>query len=146
VAREVARLPRGTQPEVAAAVHRNGLCTRDAALLVQLYEGTTERAQQEALLHNPQAMLEAHRGHTGAAPNDPRLGVEANKLRRQALWVAEGLARLERLLPARPVAAWTELERTVLRGSLVQVGETALRVGHSLLGAGHTLEVSDGGR
>jgi hypothetical protein len=91
-------------------------------------------------------MLEAHRGHTGAAPNDPRLGVEANKLRRQALWVAEGLARLERLLPARPVAAWTELERTVLRGSLVQVGETALRVGHGLLGAGHTLEVSDGGR
>lgn len=144
VAREVARLPRGNQPEVAAAVHKNGLTTRDAALLVQLFEGTTERIQQEALLSSPHDLLEAHRGHPRAAPNDPRLGVEANKLRRQALWVAEGLAKLDRMLPARAAPTWTAAERMVLRGQLMQVGQVATRVGHTLLGVGHTLEVADG--
>lgn len=146
VAREVARLPRGNQPEVAAAVHKNGLTCRDAALLVQLFEGTTDRAQQEALLSSPHALLEAHRGHPKAAPNDPRLGPEANKLRRQALWVAEGLAKLDRMLPAHPAAAWTEAERAVLCGSLMQTSQAATRVGHALLGAAMGLEVDDGGR
>ena len=146
VAREVARLPRGNQPEVAAAVHKNGLTCRDAALLVQLFEGTTVRAQQEALLSSPHKLLEAHRGHPKAAPNDPRLGKEANKLRRQALWVAEGLAKLDRMLPAQPAAAWTEPERPVLRASLMQTGQAAIRVGNALLGAALALEVDDGGR
>jgi len=146
VAREVARLPRGKQPEVAAAVHRHGLTTRDAALLVQLFEGTTDRAQQEALLSSPHELLEAHRGHPKAAPNDPRLGPGANKLRRQTLWVAEGLARLDRMLPACPAAAWTEAERTVLRGPLVETARLAARVGQSLLGTALALEADDGGR
>ena len=132
VAREVARLPRGNQPEVAACVHTQGLTVRDAALLVRLFEQTTDRQQQEALLASPHELLEAHRGHDRAAPNDPRLGAAANRLRRQALWVAEGLATLDRLLPAKPASEWTSAERLVLVELLQKVGEAATRVGRIL--------------
>ena len=145
VAREVARLPRGNQPEVAACVHNQGLTCRDAALLVRLFEQTTDRSQQEALLATPQDILEAHRGHDRAAPNDPRLGPAANKLRRQALWVAEGLASLDRMLPRKPVTEWTIAERTILVDLLHKVGETASNIGRTLVGVTSALEGPDAG-
>ena len=43
VAREVARLPRGNQPEVAATVQQHGLTSREASVLVSLFEAITDR-------------------------------------------------------------------------------------------------------
>jgi ParB family chromosome partitioning protein len=143
VAREVARLPRGNQPEVAACVHNQGLTTRDAALLVNLFEQTTDREQQEALLSTPRELLDAHRGHDRAAPNDPRLGAAANKLRRQALWVAEGLASLDRMLPRKPAVEWTGAERTILVELLQRVEQTASSVAGSLARVTGALEAPD---
>lgn len=133
VAREVARLPRGNQPEVAACVHRHGLSSRDAARLVRLHEQTTGRSAQEALLDDPRAALEAALGSEArTTPHDPRLGQAANQLRRQALYVAEGLARVDRLLPLRAVAEWSDVERQLLGELLGRVGTAASHVGRQL--------------
>lgn len=133
VAREVARLPRGNQPEVAACVHRHGLGSRDAARLVRLHEQTTSRSAQEELLARPREAIEAAHGQgAGQPPHDPRLGKEANRLRRQLLFTAEALARLDRLLPGRPVSEWTASERLVVGETLSRVARGAKAVGQQL--------------
>lgn len=144
VAREVARLPRGNQPEVAACVHKHGLSCREAALLVQLFEQTGDREQQQVLLQTPRELLEAHRGDRQRDSRDPRLGAAANKLRRQALWVGEGIARLERLLPQQPVSAWTTAERRILVDLLRQVGQAAGLLGEQLEGIVAAMGEADG--
>lgn len=125
VARELVRLPRGNQVEVAATVHRNALTARDAALLVTLFEGTVERAQQQALLAEPRKYLDAHRGGSATTPHDPRLGLRANRLRRQAAQTTEALARLQRMVQEIPVAELQVVERQVLGPSVRQVARVA---------------------
>lgn len=128
VARELVRLPRGNQPEVAAAIHRNGLSSREAALLVSIFERTSDRSQQQALLVEPREILEAHRSKASAVPTDPRLGAAGNRVRRTAAQVVEGLGRLERQLQEVDIAAVTRTERAVLAPQLRQLVGTADRV------------------
>jgi ParB-like chromosome segregation protein Spo0J len=125
VARELVRLPRGNQAEVAASVHRNALTSRDAAVLVTLFEGTVERAQQQALLTEPRSYLDAHRGGATSTPHDPRLGLRANRLRRQAAQTTEALTRLQRMLQEVPVAELEVVERQVLGPAVRQVARVA---------------------
>lgn len=133
VAREVARLPRGNQPEVAACVHRHGLSSRDAARLVRLHEQTAGRSAQEALLEAPHAAIEAAYGaQARTPPHDPRLGQAANRLRNQALFVAEGLARLDKQLPVPTVSEWSATECRVLEQLLGRLGATAMQLGRQL--------------
>lgn len=143
VARELVRLPRGNQGEVAAAVHRHALTARDAALLVTLLEGTVERAQQQALLAEPRSYLDAHRGGTAAPPHDPRLGVRANRLRRQAAQTTEALARLQRLVQEVAVAELQVVERQVLGPAVRQVARVAGQAMASALGMADAMEKAD---
>lgn len=133
VAREVARLPRGNQPEVAACVHRHGLSSRDAARLVRLHQRTRGRSEQEELLRAPREAIEAAHGpQSHTPPHDHRLGQAANQLRSQALSVAEGLARLDRLLSQRAVSEWSDLERQTLGELLGRLSTTATQLGSQL--------------
>lgn len=74
VAREVARLPRGNQPEIAAAIRREGLGSHDAARLVTLFAKTSGTAQQRYLLEHPREALEANGPRLPFVSHDPRLG------------------------------------------------------------------------
>ncbi len=133
VAREVARLPRGNQPEVAACVHRHGLSSRDAARRVRLRGQTAGRGAQGALLEAPRVAIEkAYGPQSRSTPHDPRLGQSANKLRSQALSVSEGLARLDRQLPQRAVSEWSDIECQILGQLLSRLATTAAQVGRQL--------------
>ena len=76
VAREVARLPRGNQPEVTAAIARGALTSREGAMLVTLYEQSNEGPQRLFLLRQPREALAAQQSQEGgrAFAPDPRLG------------------------------------------------------------------------
>lgn len=143
VARELVRLPRGNQPEVAATIHRHGLTSRDGSLLISLFEKTTDREQQQAMLAEPREILEAHRDKSGPVPSDPRLGVPANRVRRSAAQVVEGLSRLERQLQEIPAADVTRVERQVLAPGLRQVARVASRVVGVTVGVAAAMEAAD---
>jgi ParB-like chromosome segregation protein Spo0J len=143
VARELVRLPRGNQPKVAAAVHRHALTARDAALLVTLFEGTVERAQQQALLAEPRTYLDAHRGGAATPPHDPRLGLRANRLRRQVAQTTEALARLQRMVQELPVAELAVVERQVLGPAVRQVGRVAGQAMAAVLELANAMEKAD---
>jgi len=143
VARELVRLPRGNQPEVGAAVHRNALTTRDAAVLVTLFEGTVDRAQQQQLLNDPKTYIDAHRGGPATPPHDPRLGVRANRLRRQAAQTTEALARLQRMLQELPIAKLVVVERQVRGPAWRQVSRRAGQTLAASLNAANALDKAD---
>jgi len=114
LARELVRLPRGNQAEVAATVRREGLTTRDAAQLVTLFAKTSGIAQQRHLLEHPREALAAHGPSVPMVAHDPRLGPLTQMLR-QRLYAAmrsmsEVSARLSECTPGR----WTATERQVL--------------------------------
>lgn len=121
VAREVARLPRGNQGVVTAAIHHHGLTTRDAAALVSLFERAPGAEEQRYLVEHPREALAAQQRQKPAPAHDPRLGPETGRLRHRLLAtlsaVTEMIARLE---AARP-NGWTPTERMVLRPVVGQV-------------------------
>lgn len=113
-AREIVRLPRGNQVEVATAVRRAGLSSRDATRLVDLFGKATDRDQQRVLLDGPREVLERQAGGTNTPPWDVRLGPETNRLRRSVLIAASSVQRaVSELAQAQPTG-WSEPERTVL--------------------------------
>jgi len=128
VAREIARLPRGNQPEVAAAVHRHGLTCRDGALLVTLFEKATDRKRQQELLERPREALERYRGRPAVAAYDPRLSHEANRLRGVVLRTIDAQTRLVRELRGGKYLRWREAERGVLDRLLRQAMTSALQL------------------
>lgn len=144
VARELVRLPRGNQAEVAAAIHRNALTSRDAATLVSLFERTVERPQQQAILDKPREILEVHRGTARLPPHDPRLGLLANRVRRQSMAVVDGLTHLQRLLRDLPPPSCTTPERQILLPALRQVEQVAGQVLTEVIATTSAMEVADG--
>ena len=144
VAREVARLPRGNQPEVAATVHKHGLTTREAAALVTLFEQTTDRREQRGLLDDPRTALEAHGRKREEVPHDARLGTKANQVRRQALRLAEGAARLSRLLAEASVAEWLDIEREVLTAVLTRARDAITHLPDDVTAVLEALRSADG--
>jgi ParB/RepB/Spo0J family partition protein len=114
IAREVARLPRGNQPDVAAAIRRNLLGTRDAARLVTLLAKTSGAVQQQYLLDRPREALLANTTQKPLPSHDPRLGPPTQTLRHRLFaalrLISEVTARLDESMPAR----WTETECEVL--------------------------------
>jgi ParB/RepB/Spo0J family partition protein len=143
VAREVARLPRGNQAMVTAAIHQHGLTTRDAAELIGLFERTAGADEQRYLLEHAREALEAYRGKQALPAHDPRLGPETGRLRHRLLItlnaVTDMIGRLEGARPSR----WTPTERLVLSPIVgqVQSGSALLvEASHSLFAA---IEVAD---
>lgn len=114
-AREIARLPRGNQSELAVAVHRHGLTSREASMLVTLFEKATDRVAQQTLLEDPREALEAHRGGPVMAFYDPRLSAEANRLRRLLLSVSKGAAQLSQALSTLDTSRFSPHEQSALR-------------------------------
>lgn len=125
MAREIARLPRGNQPEVAAALHRHGLTCREGTLLVTLFEKVTDRKQQQEMLKRPREALERYRGRPSEPVYDQRLSHEANMLRRVVLKTMDSQTRLVRELRGGKYLRWQEAERSVLDQLLRQAMTSA---------------------
>lgn len=125
VVRELGRLPRGNQSEVAQSVWRHGLTVRDATQLVTLFEKAKDRRAQKALLERPAEALSKSRGPS-ASPHDSRLTVELNNLRRRLLSMLEGTTRLSLELSTVNGVSWTETERTVLEPLLSRLHKTSM--------------------
>lgn len=113
-ARDIARLPRGNQSEVAVTVHRHGLTSREASLLVTLFEKTGDRTEQQELLDRPREALGRQRDGAKVVVYDARLCPGANQLRRLMLSVMSGVSRSSLSLCDVDPAYWTATERSVL--------------------------------
>jgi ParB-like chromosome segregation protein Spo0J len=146
VAREVARLPRGNQPEVSAAVHKHGLTSREATLLVGIFERQADRDRQRALLDDPRPVLDAHRTRDAVPAHDVRLGERANAVRRQIHRLVEEASRLARMLDESAAAGLTAGERVVLAPILRQAEGAATRLAAALGSVIDAFRIADGGR
>lgn len=139
VAREIARLPRGNQPEVAAAIARGALTSREGAVLVALFEQSAEGPPRRFVLEKPREAVAAQLGREGAAAcgHDPRLGPATQAMRRSLYACLRSMSELtSRLASCRPVD-WTDTEREVLGEAVDKVKGVAellvSRLGASVL-------------
>jgi ParB/RepB/Spo0J family partition protein len=143
VAREVARLPRGNQPDVAAAIRREGLGSHDAARLVTLFTKTSGAAQQRYLLEHPREALEANGPRTPFVSHDPRLGPLTQDMRRRLFATMSSMSALALHLDGCMPMGWTQTEREVLGAVLAKTrGAAELLLGkladaHAAVDAGH---------
>lgn len=146
VARELMRLPRGNQGEVAQTVWRHGLTVRDASLMVTLFEKADDRSAQQALLKEPAEALSKYRGRPNASPHDPRLTVEVNRLRRRILSALESGSRLVLELSSATPSIWSDLERSVVEPLLTQGRESSSKQADALGAMVESLGDVDGRR
>jgi ParB/RepB/Spo0J family partition protein len=127
VAREVARLPRGNQADVATSIYRHALTSHEAALLVTLFARTSGAAQQRYVLDKPREALLALRPREPAPARDPRLGPETQALHQRLYGASRTSSNLCAHLAASAPSRWTVAERQVLLPLLVQThGSMAL--------------------
>lgn len=126
------------------SVCRHGLTSREATQLVTLFEKATDRAEQQELLERPREALDREQGGPALAPQDPRLGAEANRLRRLLLSALESTGRLSRGLAGTSAPSWTEAERSVLRGLLRQVLGVITLLGEGIRAVVDAPEGTDG--
>jgi ParB-like chromosome segregation protein Spo0J len=126
--RELVRLPRGNQAEVAVAVHRHGLTVRQGAQFVTLFEKAKDRHEQQALLEGPRQALERDGPKAATAPMDPRLSVEANRLRRTAISTINITSQLRKRLEQTDPSSWEAIEQSVITPLLGQTRLSILRL------------------
>ena len=86
VARELARLPRGNQVAMAAAIRAHGLTSKQAHRIVTELLRTADPAARDEVLSNPLRYLGAAELPT-VRSEDPRLGKRANEVRESLLLV-----------------------------------------------------------
>jgi len=86
VGRELAKLPRGNQPEIAAALVKHRLSTREAVQLVA-YLVSRPRWEQDCILASPWEVV-------GPTQPMPRLAQQLRALERLGRTVAQGVVRL----------------------------------------------------
>ena len=112
--RELARLPRGNQAEVAQVVARHSLSSRQVAGLVRVL-ATVAPEQRAQVLRDPLAHLPPPRRTDGAEPApDARLSEAANRVRQQLLRIHGAANRLGELFLNRPPASFSERDATLL--------------------------------
>lgn len=143
VAREVARLPRGNQPDVAAAIRREGLGSHDAARLVTLFAKTSGAAQQRYLIEHPREALEANGPRTPFVSHDPRLGPLTQDMRRRLFATMSSMSALALHVDGCMPTGWTETEREVLGAVLAKTRGAAELLLGKLADAHAALEASD---
>jgi ParB-like chromosome segregation protein Spo0J len=124
LAREIARLPRGNQAEVATSIRRHALTSHEAAELVTLLQRTSSTAQQRNILDKPHETLEAHGARIPAAVHDPRLGLEAQALYRKLHAALRASSDLCARLGLVEQHDFTPAERQVLAPALAKVHGT----------------------
>jgi hypothetical protein len=127
MARELARLPAGNQPELLSAIRRDSLSTTEVRQVVDLLIGCTTREQREYVLLKPR---EAVREATGGLIRsyDPRLSVAGNRLARRLAALLEGLSRMENWLRHSGRAELSQRDGQLLRAGLERLG----RDGHTV--------------
>lgn len=124
VAREVARLPRGNQADVATSIRRHALTSHEAAQLVTLFAKTSGAAQQQHLLDKPREVFEAHGPRVPAPAYDPRLGPQTQTLHQRLYGALRTSSELSARLAASTPAGWTAAERQVLLPVLTKMHAT----------------------
>lgn len=139
VAREVARLPRGNQREVATCVHRHGLSSREASTLCTLFEKTAGREQQQYLLEQPREALAA-RERLNVPAYDTRLGPMTNQLRGRLLSTTRATAALTQWIDECRPSGWTATERLVLEPLVRQARGAAALLRDKLTSSCEALE------
>lgn len=97
VARELARLPRGNQVPMAAAIRAHGLTSRHAHRIVTELLRTSDPGARAEVLANPLRYLGAAELPT-ARTTDPRLGKRANEVRESLLLVGGASERCARMV------------------------------------------------
>jgi ParB-like chromosome segregation protein Spo0J len=95
VARELARLPRGNQVAMAAAIRAHGLTSKQAHRIVTELLRTADPAARAEVLANPLRYLGTTELPT-ARSEDPRLGKRANEVRESLLLVGSASERCAR--------------------------------------------------
>lgn len=143
VARELARLPRGNQASVAAAIRRVMLGSRDARLLVTLFAKTSGATERHDLLDHPREALEAQHPRAPSIAHDPRLGPLAQGVRIGAFKTIRAETDLAVLLDECSPARWTAIERSVLDPLLRKVRATTEVLAKRLADAQLTAEASN---
>lgn len=121
VAREVARLPRGNQPEVAAAIMKASLTSREGAELVALFDRSVDGPQRRYLLAHPREALAAHGSKLQEPGQDPRLGPVTQVLRQRLYGGLRTMSDLTSRLSECTPSRWTDTEREVLGGVVDKV-------------------------
>jgi ParB family chromosome partitioning protein len=126
LARALAVMPRGIQPDLLAAVHREGLTTRETVELTRLL-AKAPALGHASLLANPRGALAA--AVTPMTPvRDPRLGPEAAQLDSQIRRVTGWCNRLGLDLDRTDFLSMTSLERTLLMERLETLYRELLQV------------------
>lgn len=114
VARELARLPRGNQAEVAESIRQHHLTSRQAAEVVSRVLESDDEDASGALLRDPVRYLSSGTRHVLVGERDPRLDEAADTVRKQ-------LVRLDYELEAT-----TRTVRRHLRQGLGDAGHSVL--------------------
>lgn len=143
MARELVRLPRGNQGEVAQSIWRHGLTSRDATRLVTLFEKARDRAGQQALLDRPAEAISRTWGPT-VPLHDPRLSAEVNRLRRRLLSVLDGTSRLSVELSSVSFGSWTDADRGVIEPLLAKIHQASMDLADTSGVALKSMEDNDG--
>ena len=114
VAREVARLPRGNQADVATSIRGAALTCHEAAQFVTLFAKTSAAAAQRHLLDKPREVLHAQAIREPAPVYDPRLGPATQGLHQRLYGALRTSGELCARLAAATPACWSAAERQVL--------------------------------
>jgi len=124
-ARELVRLPRGNQSEMAEVVQRHSLTRVELQELVDLSLRCRDDEQRQRILERPRDALESARGAPRPAPCDPRLSPAGNRLAKSLAYLLEQLARMQGWLFGPGPGNLTESDRAALGPSLEQLARSA---------------------
>lgn len=123
-ARELVRLPRGNQTEVAQVAARQRLTSRELGALVEILLGSPSWARVE-ILTDPRGFL--NKGEPEADGNDARLSAQANRLRKLLLRFESVANRVHEFLRQATVGSLTQRDLEILRSSSVGGWDRAAR-------------------
>jgi ParB/RepB/Spo0J family partition protein len=125
-ARELAKLPRGNQLQVARAIREHGLSVRQSVLLTQRLQQVGDPHAARAVLDDPLRYLAAESGTQRLADRDPRLGEDGNRLRRLLMGWQGHCGQLMRELRRHGAVVEDEVMIEVLQDAL-SAGKKVLR-------------------
>ena len=120
-AREIARVPRGTQPRLAACAHRHRLSTREVADLVTLWETTPNEDDRKQLLAEPRSRLPQR---AATAPQHARpvgVSTEVDRVTQLILRSSEAMTRLYREAKSMRADSFAKPERLHVRPAVRQL-------------------------
>lgn len=117
LARTVALMPRGIQPQLVTAIHRDGLSSREVEALAVLLKHTPTHVHPD-LLARPREELARRGASPQANSTDPNLRVEARQLIERIRILTARASDLAQTLSIAEPMLWTSRERLVANESL----------------------------